>query len=240
MNREAIRVQNKLAAVWQDFKGNMKRMRHESDVRPGSSEDIFKFREVACSDEIKVEVDPVVFKFPERAEKAICSLYIVVKGWITFKSPIETDAKWRARSFGTSVGYFRIKPNHLLHIYGVHYDCDENSFGHPVFHAQFKSQLDLLEEIRERFRERSSACDKVKNILRNVRTPSAEMDIFSVFIQICGDHLIYEGSSTDEKAAFSQMLKSCGFFTGAAERISHLHQPSRPYCYRSGRWYPPV
>lgn len=216
----------------------MQRMYQASDVRPKKSEDIFKIQADTTGDEVTVIVDPVVFKVPERAPASARKLFIVVKGWLTFKGPFANQEPLRADSFGTSVGYFRIKSESLLHTYGVHYDCDENGFGHPVFHAQMKSQIGLLEEINRLFPTNWTACDRVKEILRNVRTPSAEMDIFSVFLQICGDHLIYQGSGRHEKAAFSNLLESCGFFTGAAERMPNLHQKTAPpYCYRSRHWY---
>jgi hypothetical protein len=79
--------------------------------------------------------------------------------------------------------------------------------------------------------------DLVSRILRNVRVPTAQMDIFSVILQICADHLISNASDQAAKDAFTEMVKSCGFFTGAGHRLEFLKSEPAISCYRSMYWY---
>jgi hypothetical protein len=79
--------------------------------------------------------------------------------------------------------------------------------------------------------------DHVQPLLRNVRTPSAQMDIFSVIAQICADHLIHEKSGIEVRQAFAKMRSECNFFIGAAHRMTYLNADVAPICYRSTHWY---
>jgi hypothetical protein len=126
----------------------------------------------------------------------------------------------------------------LEHIYGAHYDIDEKTPGHPVFHSQISPKMELLEHVKEQFRKESdSKEDRVKFLLRNVRTPSAQMDVFSVIAQVCADHLMHAKSSIEVRKAFTKMRTECDFFVGAAYRMEFLNADIPRTCYRSTHWY---
>ena len=74
-------------------------------------------------------------------------------------------------------------------------------------------------------------------ILRNVRTPSAQMDIFAVITQVCADHLIGASSSPDVRSAFGILRNASDFFVGAAHRLAYLNTEPAIGCYRSKYWY---
>lgn len=237
MNRGAIRAQRELATAWQTVQSSMRRIYHASNVRPSHPSEIFRFDSQTSESEVKFNIKPIALLIPEHAGTPNPNLYIGIKGWLSFSRPIDNAQKLKARSFSTSIGYFRKKGNKFSHIYGVHYDCDESQFGHPVFHAQVGSQMILWNAINQHFRENKPCCDAITRISEKIRIPSAEMDIFSVFIQIIGDHLLHQDSSYNEREAFLQLCDHCDFFTGVANIVSRLQKGPPPYCYRGLHWY---
>ena len=151
-----------------------------SDVRPSDARDVFRFGTSESDGGIPCEISPVVFFVPERASHNQRTLYIGVKGRLVFDGPSRREIL-RARWFSTSVGYFRNKKETLEHIFGVHYDVDDTQIDHPVFHGQIAPQTDFVGAINQHYHADLVARDGVRNILRGVRIPSAEMDVFSVF-----------------------------------------------------------
>src|SRR4051812_19871863 len=135
------KVDTQLRNAWSDVQSAIQRMAFGSDVRPANHRDVFRF--VDDPDGLtKFEAGPVVFRVPERPNK-FASLYVVVRGWMTLGAPRDGDPRNTTARFGTKVGYFRLKADKLVHVYGAHYDLDEDLFGHPVFHAQLSSQAEL-------------------------------------------------------------------------------------------------
>jgi hypothetical protein len=215
----------------------MQRMASSSDIRPADPTDVFRPVE-HDSGYPKFEVGPLVFSVPERATGRAASLYIVIQGWIVFAPPHDGDDRDSTLEFGTEVGYFRRKGDQLVHVYGAHYDMDEKLTGHPVFHAQVSSQAELAGVIDREFHLPFAAeDDRMASLLRNVRTPTAQMDVFSVITQIGADHLVSDNSADEVKDAFSGLRKACDFFIGAAGRISYLNCEDAARCYRATHWY---
>ncbi len=237
MNRNASLVQQQVHTAWDAVRTGLQKMYPSSDVRPSSGYDIFEFDHTVGDDDVKFNVRPIVFMLPERAAHSSPSLYVAVKGWLSFEGPDLRSKPLRTRSFGTEVGYFRSKREVVEHVYGAHYDLDEAKTGHPVFHAQISPQMDLLASVNEQFRREWIAQDRVTPILPNVRTPSAQMDVFSVITQLCADHLLTETSSSEVKQAFEKMRTATAFFVGAAHRMEYLNANIAPHCYRSTHWY---
>jgi hypothetical protein len=66
------------------------------------------------------------------------------------------------------------------------------------------------------------------------------MDVFSFFIQLCADHLVYANSGGDEKAAFNSLLEKNEFWQGAAFQLPRLQSSEAYTCYRSRHWYPEI
>ncbi len=215
----------------------MRRMNHASMVRPQMPADIFTICRDAPENVIKFDIQPVVFNVPERANDRSANLFIVVSGWLSFDATGARDESIKTMDFGTKVAYFRRKADRLEHIYGVHYDMDVASRGHPVFHAQLRSQMDVGNNIQQKFRIEDERVDNLEKVSRTVRTPTAQMDLFSVFTQICADHLMWERSAPEVERAFEQTRKVCSFFIGAAHRLAFLREQSVIECYRSVHWY---
>ena len=238
MNLHAWRVQQSVNGAWQAVMSGMRTMYPASDVRPAQPVDAFELDGTADDDEVKFNVRPIVFNVPERATRQDSNLYVVVKGWLSFEGPDFLAVPLRTKSFGTEVAYFRSKVGALEHVYGAHYDLDEKSAGHPVFHAQVSSQMGMLPHVNERYgRKIDQVDDLMRKLLPNVRTPSAQMDVFAVTLQICADHLIHSGSPPNVLEAFAKMTEACGFFVGAAHRMPYLNGPPASHCYRSTHWY---
>jgi hypothetical protein len=115
---------------------------------------------------------------------------------------------------------------------------DKTQYGHPVFHAQVCSQEALKTVICDQFHEPFHAgTDCTKGLLRNVRTPTAQMDAFSVITQISADHLLTDASNNEVRNAFARLRGACDFFAGAAERLPYLSSDTAARCYRSTHWY---
>jgi hypothetical protein len=207
-------------------------------VRPAQPLDAFELDNMVGDDEVKFNIKPIVFNVPERATHQDSNLYVAIKGWLSFEGPDFQALPLRTKSFGTEVAYFRSKANVLEHVYGAHYDLDEQRNGHPVFHAQVSPQMGMLPFVNERFGKNfENVEDLVRKVLPNVRMPSAQMDVFAVMLQICADHLIHSGSPPNVVEAFNKMRGACEFFIGAAHRMPYLNGLPATHCYRSTHWY---
>lgn len=237
MNRHSRLVQRHLIEAWDAVRLGLRTMYPVSDVRPNSGFEVFVLSDNGGEDETKFDVNPIIFNVPERATRQDPNLFIALKGWLSFEAPGSDTDSLRTKSFGTEIGYFRSKHDVLEHVYGAHYEIDEHKPGHPVFHAQISPQMGLLAHVNDHFRRSWAAEDRVRYILRNIRTPCAQMDVFSVIAQICADHLIHNESGPEVHRAFSRMRASCDFFVGAAHRMEYLSSAAARNCYRSTHWY---
>ena len=235
VNRHTVTIHKRLSDVWRVVQSNMKRMCGASDVRPSDPYRVFRL-DVPTDDAVACNVGPVVFRLPERAKGGVPRLYIAVDGLLVLRVPVGNDGRLCITSFGTRVGYFRERDRTLEHVYGVHYDCAHQQVGHPVFHAQMDPQEGFVGIINEHYRQDLELRNHIDRVLKNVRSPTAEMDVFSVFVQICADHLVWEGSGTMATDAFGKIRDSCGSLGGVAEGIQEF-QAALPCCYRSVRWY---
>jgi hypothetical protein len=151
----------------------MQRIASASDIGPTALSDVFHAADDP-SGHPRFELGPLVFSVPEKPTGRAANIYIVVQGWIIFAPPQGNDERGTTFEFGTEVGYFRLKDEHLVHVYGAHYDMDEKRTGHPVFHGQISSQAKLATVINDEFHlSFESDNDRVASLLRNVRTPSA-------------------------------------------------------------------
>lgn len=235
----------RLREAWDNKIYGMRQMNQATEVQPRDSRLVFKTDtngQAANSNAVRVECGPVVFKLCERANRRPDPrMYVAVEGWICLEENDNRDAPLRTTDFGTNVGYFCLRNGRLDHVYGVHYDMDERGHGHPVFHAQLGSMTKLFTEVQRRFRLGALVCDHVKPLIRNVRTPTAQMDFLSVVTQLCADHLMSAGLSAEEgdltARAFSRVRSASDFLLGAAHRLAYLNGGRATRCYRSSHWY---
>ena len=238
MSDDVKQAKQRVSIAWNIVRSSISTIAYGSDIRPGTSNEIFKFTRNVTNNDIQIEVEPIVFMILERAPSPSKKLYICVEGRLDFYSPFLQNSRPSAKAFSTSVGYFRHHSDRLDHVYGVHYDFDEFSVGHPVFHAQMKPMMKFSENIHKQFHDNRNICDMVTPVLRNVRTPSAEMDIFSVFAQIIADHLIYDDIGDEVMKKFIDTLNACDFFAGVAQKLTNFNQVPPASNYRSPCWYP--
>jgi hypothetical protein len=236
MTRNEQRAQKMVTEAWNNAYRSLRQMNNSIQIRPQSPTDIFQLDPTASNDEVKFIVGPIVFYVPERATDCP-NLYIVVKGELSFEVPCCNNLPLKTKKFKTQVAYFRSRRGILEHVFGAHYDLDEERPGHPVFHAQFCSQKEFFESVRDKFRLNDAPEDYIKKTLGTVRVPCAQMDVFSVITQICADHLIWKDSGSEVKSAFRSLREKCDFFVGAAHRMDFLKQPPASECYRSTYWY---
>jgi hypothetical protein len=237
MNSNNVKIKLKLEEAWTGIVAALAKMSQGTDVRPAHASEVFIYEENGDG-VLEVTIKPAVFVLPERANNPDRNLRVVVEGRIRFAKTRAADGRAATGTFSTRVGYFRVKKMTVQHVYGAHYDFEESQMGHPVFHAQMASQAHLWDNAT------SSALmpighddDLVSAILRNVRVPSAQMDVFSVIIQVCADHLISEDSPEEVRRAFDELRETCNFFAGAAGRLSYLNSEPAISCYRSTHWY---
>jgi hypothetical protein len=168
-------------------------------------------------------------------------LVVVLEGSFAFsRESFKEQGLLRTAGFVSHVGYFRRKADRLVHVFGAHYDFSEREVGHPTFHVQMKSFLGLAAHVREQYTVPAADEDLVKGVLKTVRVPTAQMDPFSLVLQLCADHLVHKDSSEEEKAAFNSLVEKSAFWQGAAYRIARLTNPSAVQCYRAMHWYPVV
>lgn len=230
---------NSLRSAWTKKIQGMKKMNQSTMVRPFAPQQVIRVDEQVTGAIAKLDCGAAVFKLSERAN-AVPEMYVVVQGSICVRESHSSGSSLQTMWFRTSVGYFRWKRDRLEHVYGVHYDMDERGDGHPIFHAQLRPAMDFASAIQNEFRLDAELVDHVRPILRNVRTPTAQMDFFSVCTQLCADHLM-SGNSTDDHSevidAFDGVRSACDFLQGAAHRMTYLNDGRAPGCYRSYHWY---
>lgn len=228
---------HRLGMAWMNNVQQMRRMHQATDVRPRQPDQVFSANEQRTDGTLRVNCGPAAFKLSEKAG-GLPNIYVGVGGWITVRESGQSDASLCTMDFGTRVAYFRSKGLGLAHVYGVHYDMDETGAGHAVFHSQFRPMTELYDTVREQFGVRGGVEDHVGGVLRNVRTPTAQMDFFSVFTQLCADHLMMAKQPRGQAAdAFGRIRSACDFMVGAAHRLSRLNSPSAAKCYRATHWY---
>ena len=223
--------------AWQAATYGLQQMNQASSVMPSGAFQACRIDTGASNDVVKIDFGPVVFNVPERPNHRSPDLFIVVRGWLTFSGPNFTQLPLSTRTFGTEVGYFRQRDGRLEHVYGAHFDMDETGPGHPVFHVQFGSQSAFGVAVQDLFKRDEIVVDCTGTILGTVRTPTAQMDIFSVLTQICADHLTWRDSGEEVKTAFANLRQTCNFLVGAAHRLPYLSDPHAANCYRASHWY---
>lgn len=240
MDNEEQKLMRRLEGAWDNARASAKTLSQALDIRPKAFADIFYLAAPTTPDQIALEMRPTVFSVPERADRVTHTLYIVVEGRLAFdRTAWQQRGELLAQGFGTHVAYFRLKRNTLVHVYGAHFDMEEAAPGHPVFHHQMKSFNEHGAHVIAQFGVAAAESeDLVKPVLNRVRTPTAHMDGFSVFAQICADHLLYKHSGADDRGKFRKVLQSCDVYRGVGHRLAYLNSGDAPHCYRSFHWYP--
>lgn len=241
MSRHTHAIWSALVTHWNSLRDNIRRVNSGILFHPDEGYTLFQpdsGRSTATVEAFKV--GPVVMNLPERGNDVTCDLYVVANCTVLFDVEIfKSEKRLQSVGFSTHVGYFRRGNTHLQHVYGVHYDFEAGKPGHPVFHAQLKSFATEFEpHIRDQFQITLEGSDRVKDMLQNVRLPSAELDFFSLIIQLAADHLIWEGSGNEDRNAFNDLLNLDQGILGASQASARLCAGAAIPCHRANHWYP--
>jgi hypothetical protein len=241
VDRETNGILKRLVSEWEHLKVEMERLRSSAAVRPGDGYKVFQAVDSQSTDVASFTLSRVVFNVPERANDQSIDLFVVVEGRLSFKRKDFAERDVLAtHEFATKVAYFRRTPSALTHVYGAHYDFALNELGHPVFHGQMRGYPEFAEAVKASYSIDHDVIDCVGGLLRSVRVPTAQMDVFSFFIQLCADHMLYSKSGPEEKAAFNSLLARGAFCQGAAFQVPRLESDDARSCYRSRHWYPSI
>jgi hypothetical protein len=209
------------------------------EAKPKTAPDVFTYAVTPIG--VEVTMAPVTLRLKERGTATESVMFITVEGAIIF--PSDADKKeMRASGYQTRVGYFReLDGDRLSHVYGVHYDHDDTSGAHPVYHSQMRSMAKFVPDINTAYRMEFQALDDegdlVRSILRNVRIPTAHMDPFSVLIQIAGDHLVSGVKDDKVTAAFERLRQQLSSFRSLPTSAVRLEAVMQETCFRSSHWY---
>lgn len=233
-------MRNKLMGPWNHVVAAIPKLYASADIQPSDLNAVLRISELQQdTDAVAFDLLPVVLKVPE-TRKASRELFVVIRGRFAFRrSQFVDHARFVTSSFATEVGYFVRDGKRLHHVFGIHYDFSPEQLAHPVFHAQLRSFAAFAPDVQDLYKFEAELVDDVTKILKSVRVPTAQMDIFSVFLQVCADHLLSSNSSREERAAFDTLLERAAFCTGAAWRFEPLMASEAGKCYRSRHWYLP-
>ena len=241
MDRDSHYIQKLLVEQWNQFLAELPRLHAAVTVNPRDGFVLFRPKALADADAVGFEFQPVVFNLPERADDVKSDLFVVVRGRLSFRrQELRTRKTLLTHDFASQIGYFRRTATSLTHVYGAHYDLAVDEPGHPAFHAQMKSFSSFSNYISERYQVSRPVLDPVKDLIRTVRLPVAQMDVFSLFVQICADHLVSAKSGREERNAFNSLVQKGALYQGAGFQIATLGTDEARACYRARHWYPMV
>lgn len=242
VGQDSGRVLTKLVHHWSEIQTALRRVNGQVIVRPDDARSIF-IPDNTVATSIAFDIKPFVLNLPEKAQHPKLDLYVVIEGRLKFdKDHFNANGgELKTHEFGTHVAYFKNSNSQLDHIFGAHYDFAFNHLAHPAFHAQIGSFMNLADEIRKNFRpERPNGKDMVSGLMRTVRIPIAQLDVFSLMSQIIADHLMNAASGRQEKAAFNNLLDKGSFLKGAGYRVPKFADQAAHLCYRGNHWYPAI
>lgn len=227
-----------IATHWESFVADVQSLSSSVDIRPSDiTYNLVPFGENAQTSTF--ELKPVVLVLPERADHTETNLHVVVSGSISIdRDHFQEHKTLRTVKFQTRVAYFRLKPaaGVLEHVYGAHYDYEANAAAHPVFHSQIKSFASMRSHINGY--EDLQFHDHLERVLTRVRVPTAQMDFFSLVVQLVADHLISASSGESEREVFSALIEKSKNVQGAGYLTPRLCIAPAILCYRAAHWYP--
>lgn len=229
----------RLVAQWDEVNTALSRLNSIAEVRPSDGYRVFRPLLDPPTNIVEFDFGPAVFNVPERADYVSAELFVAVDGRLAFRRDLfNAEDTLATDSFSTRAAYFRQKGNGADHIYGAHFDFALDELGHPVFHSQMRSFSEMWAAVNAHYVTNGAADDHISHVLRTVRVPTAQMDVFSFFLQLCADHLLFRNSGPDERAAFNLLLEKSSFIRGAGYQAVRLATEAARHCYRARHWYP--
>lgn len=239
MDPQAWKIVALLVRQWDLISGVLAKLNQVATVRPSDGYRVFSARQDKESELVNIDFGPVVFNLPEKATHAIPNLFVVLDGKLGIRRDVfDAEKQLVTDTFATRAAYFRQKTKDCVeHVWGTHYDFALDTFGHPVFHSQLRSYGELSSVASEQYGMSGELVDLVKGMLQGVRVPTAQMDVFSVALQLCADHLLFADSGESERSAFNDLAR-IAIIRGAGYRVGRLATKAAWSCYRSRHWYP--
>ncbi|MBA7561045.1 hypothetical protein ES708_02679 [subsurface metagenome] len=137
--------------------------------------------------------------------------------------------------------YYEEKPlgeDSLLPIESIHYDYKAiPAQAHPVFHAQFCHEVisDDNKNRVETLRNFTILNDSFGDRYRHLKIPTAHMNLISVLLSLCADHIPTRVSASRLKDLFEGVSKIRRMPTVEAESLSNSIRNTGSYC--SMYWY---
>lgn len=184
-------------------------------ITPSRPEDLVRITATA-DDSVTLTFNPMVCFVPDRANKERASLYIVLEG--NLKLNLLEAERMQTASYATKFAYFRATEGGetLEHCYGGHYDFDPTTPAHPVAHMQLASQVGYQATVNASYRSspKTPGRDLLEGLLDRVRTPTLQMDVLSMLLQLSADHLVNEKSTKERLAHFRKAVEFCPPFEG--------------------------
>jgi len=164
------------------------------------------------------------------------SLHIMVDG----KETVDIRASAVVNSW-VQVNYYVEKPStphRLLPIESIHYDYKEApEHAHPLFHAQFCN--DLLapgrENVMETLRDYRFLNDRFGDRFGHLKIPTAHMNLVSVLLSLCADHMPTSSSKQLLGDLFREVKQISKMPTVSADYLTAGLSKGNSYC--SLHWY---
>ena len=232
-------AKNTINRAWSAVYARIRRLDSNVTIKPKMSADIFVIDD-QVQDGIHFKIKPIVLTVPQKiASRSGRRLYVVVEGKIVF-TPEQRSGLFTTSSFATNIGYFRETGDKIQHVYGAHFDFEPNLVAHPVFHSQIASNIGLFDVVRRyhyNIMELQPGPDLMKQVLGNVRLPTAQMDFFAVLLQVCSDHLINGNLDKSQHSDYEKLRKDSSFFLGYGANHTGLLNSRSDKCHRSPYWY---
>ncbi|MEA3052160.1 MAG: hypothetical protein QOG72_1063 [Sphingomonadales bacterium] len=223
--------------AWNSFLSEIEAM--GGQARPKHPSDVFSY---GVTDEgYLVTLAPITLRLKEKAAASECVLFVTVEGCLLFPRNAHRN-DMRVVKYQTRAGYFRVLDGgKLKHVYGVHYDHDDDLPAHPVYHSQMSTMASFVQHVNAAWNAQYQAIepdlDLMKGLLRNVRIPTAHMDPFSVLLQIASDHLVSEVSDAQVTSAYDRLRGALSTFRSSRDGAVRLDAAIDQHCFRSGHWY---
>ncbi|MFI4994964.1 MAG: hypothetical protein ACHQAQ_04175 [Hyphomicrobiales bacterium] len=223
--------------MWDRFQAEIPKL--GGTMRPKKSSDVFSYVEDEAGTHVTVKA--LCLHLKEKAAAIQSQIFVALEGRVSF-DPSSTRKDLRTSDFQTRVAYFKeIEPRRLRHIYGIHFDHDDKLPAHPVFHSQISSIRELAGVVNDRYHRTfepvAEEDDFVRGLLANVRIPTAHMDVFSVLLQVLGDHFVNEMSDAMIRKSFDLLTSASGTFKSCMTGASRLGAVLDQRCFRASHWY---
>ena len=239
MQADQLAIYQSLTKQWNFTLSKLQGMNGSAQLLPKDEHQVFRLDPASIENITKFDFGPILLRLPERGDNMNLNLFVACDGHLSFRQDCSKQAGNPVTdSFATRAGYFRYKNGQAHHVYGVHYDFALDEFGHPVFHSQFRDFPGFWAPLAAEFKLNGSVVNSVEEVLGTVRVPTAQMDMFSVLLQLFADHLLFKNSEKGVRSHFQNLLSKGPKLEGAGYQVDRLSTNEAIRCYRAPHWYP--